>query len=268
MFSGYGQSQAVVSAVLLAVEKWMDEEEKRDHSLDHLDEWDQGDVHRLVSTFLGVRFPMALALNKIDIPSAAANVHDVMEALPIHGAHVGVPLSAQKEMSFVKHHLQSKSTNDGTPPTGVWQCLQSSMMLRAPVLVFPVCDMSTYASLPGMAVDVTQDASLPRAGMISSLCAAGGCAPTLWSDDACGYDLSLAKGSKLRDCMIMKPGATVEDVFLSLKRMGALCGEFVRAEGAAGFGEKAKLVPKHELVTKHNRILKIMTNKRKEWQKK
>ena len=268
MFSGYGQSQAVVSAVLLAVEKWMEEEEKRDNSLDRLEEWDQGDVHRLVSTFLGVRFPMALALNKIDIPSAAANVRDVQEALPVHGAHVGVPLSAQKEMSFVKHHLQCNGTNVGTPPTGVWQCLQSSMMLRAPVLVFPVCDMSTYASLPGMAAYASQDASLPSAGMISCLRAAGGCAPSLWSDDACGYDLALAKASKLRDCMIMKPGATVEDVFLSLKRMGALSGEFVRAEGAAGFGEKAKLVPKHELVTKHNRILKIMTNKRKEWQTK
>jgi hypothetical protein len=269
MFSGYGQSQAMVSAVLLAVEKWMDENEQRDHALDHLDEWNQGDVHRLVSTFLGVRFPMALALNKSDITSVAENVHDVQEALPIHGAHVGVPLSARKEMSFVKHHLLSNGQNTGTPPTGVWQCLQSSVMLRPPVLVFPVCDMSTYAPLPGTMEYATLDASLASLGMISCLKAAGGCAPSLWSDDARGYDLTLAKGSnRLRDCMVMKPGSTVEDVYLSLKRMGALGGEFVRAEGAARIGEKAKLVPKHELVTKHNRILKIMTNKRKEWQTK
>jgi hypothetical protein len=64
----------------------------------------------------------------------------------------------------------------------------------------------------------------------------------------------------------MKPGSTVEDVFLSLKRLGALGGEFVRAEGAGNVGEKAKLVPKHEVVNRSNRILKIMTNKRREWQ--
>jgi hypothetical protein len=64
----------------------------------------------------------------------------------------------------------------------------------------------------------------------------------------------------------MKPGSTVEDVFLSLKRLGALAGEFVRAEGAGRLGEKAKLVPKNEVIGKHNRILKIMTNKRREWQ--
>jgi hypothetical protein len=270
MFSGYGQSQAMVSAVLLAVEKWMDENEQRDNALDHLDEWHQGDVHRLVSAFLGVRFPMALALNKSDLTSAAENVHDVQEALPIHGAHVGVPLSARNEMSFVKHHLQSNGKNTGTPPTGVWQCLQSSVMLRAPVLVFPVCDMFTYAPLPGMMEYATLDASLPSEGMIACLNAAGGCAPSLWSEDTRGYDLAFAsRGSpKLRDCMVMKPGSTVEDVYISLKRMGALGGEFVRAEGAARIGEKAKLVPKHEIVTRNNRILKIMTNKRKEWQTK
>jgi hypothetical protein len=49
--------------------------------------------------------------------------------------------------------------------------------------------------------------------------------------------------------------------------MGALGGEFVRAEGASKIGEKAKLVPKQEILSKKNRILKIMTNKRKEWQK-
>jgi len=272
MFSGYGQSQAMISAVLLAVERFMDSEEQRDKALDHLGEWDQGDVHRLVSTFLGVRFPMALALNKSDVPSAAANVRDVQEALPVDGAHVGVPLSARNEMLFVKNHLQSASdsTNNGAVPVGVWQCLQSSMMLRSPVVVFPVCDMSTLAPLPGMVNYATLDASLPSKGMISCLRAAGGSAPSLWNDDMCGYDSSIAKESPvmLRDALVMKPGSTVEDVFLSLKRMGALGGEFVRAEGAGDIGEKAKLVPKHELITKSNRILKIMTNKRTQWQTK
>jgi hypothetical protein len=212
---------------------------------------------------------MALALNKSDVPSAAANISDVQEALPVHGAHVGIPLSARSEMMFVKNHLQSSSDNtNGSAPAGVWQCLQSSIMLRSPVLVFPVCDMTTYAPLPGLVEYATLDASLPSAGMISCLSAAGGSAPSLWNSKICGYDASLAKGSSimLRDALVMKPGSTVEDVFLSLKRMGALGGEFVRAEGAGRIGEKAKFVPKHEFVTTRNRILKIMTNKRTQWQ--
>lgn len=273
MFSGYGQNQAVTAAVLQAVEKYMDSEERRDHALDNLDRWDQGDVHRLVSAFLGVRFPMALALNKSDIETAATNVRDIQEALPIHGAHVGVPLSARSEMAFVKSHLQAKDDRideNRSPPIGVWQCLQSSMMLQSPVLVFPVSDMSSLSPLPGMIEYATLDPSLPSEGLISCLRAAGGSSPSLWNDVIHGYDPSMAKTSSimLRDALVMKPGSTVEDVFLSLKRMGVLSGEFVRAEGAGRIGEKAKLVPKQEPISSVNRILKIMTNKRTQWQAK
>jgi len=66
----------------------------------------------------------------------------------------------------------------------------------------------------------------------------------------------------------MKPGSTVEDAFLGLKNMGALEGEFVRAEAASAIGEKPKPVPKAEPITRRTRILRIMTTKRKEWQRK
>ena len=264
MFSGYGQSHAVLYNVIVAVEKYMEEIEQRDHALDKLHEWDEGDLHRLVSAFLGVRFPMALALNKADLPSAKAFIQEVREALPIHGAHIGIPLSARSEMTFVKEHiLQEKEKSDSTLPHGVWQCLQSAMSLREPVLVFPVCDMTTYAPLPGMTRVATEDASLPSAGMISCLAAVGGSAPTLWKD---GNYVAPTSQIKLRDVLVVKPGSTVEDVFLSLKRMGALGGEFVRAEGAGSLGEKPKLVPKQEVINRSNRILKVMTNKRREWQ--
>jgi hypothetical protein len=49
--------------------------------------------------------------------------------------------------------------------------------------------------------------------------------------------------------------------------MGALEGEYVRAEGVFNIGDKAKLVSKSDKVGKHNRILRIMTTKRKVWQK-
>ncbi|KAI2501634.1 50S ribosome-binding GTPase [Fragilaria crotonensis] len=264
MFSGYGQSQAVLFNVIAAVEKFMQETEQRDRALDRLHEWDEGDLHRLVSAFLGVRFPMALALNKSDLPSAKQFIQEVEDALPIHGAHVGIPLSARTEMTFVKQHiLQQNLQSNSALPNGVWQCLQSAMSLREPVLVFPVSDLTTYSPLPGMTRVAIEDASLPSPGMVACLLAAGGSSPTLWKD---GSYIASSAQVKLRDVLVMKPGSTVEDVFLSLKRLGALGGEFVRAEGAGNLGEKGKLVPKHEVITRSNRILKIMTNKRREWQ--
>lgn len=193
-------------------------------------------------------------------------------ALPIHGALVGVPLSARSEMTFVRTHVDptiAKASESTTisPPFGVWECLQSSLSLREPVLVFPVNDMLTYAPLPGLTRTAMEDSSLPNVGMISCLQASGGSAPTLWNDGA--YDCSSATSQYLlRDVLLMKPGSTVEDVFISLKRLGALGGEFVRAEGASSIGEKSKLVPKNEVIGKANRILKIMTTKRNNWQSK
>jgi len=94
-----------------------------------------------------------------------------------------------------------------------------------------------------------EDATLPNVGMISCLQTSGGSAPTLWNDGA--YDSSSATSQYLlRDVLLMKPGSTVEDVFISLKRLGALGGEFVRAEGASSIGEKSKLVPKNEVIGK------------------
>ena len=42
MFSGYGQTSAVVSDVMYAVEKHMENTQHMDHALDRLQEWDAG----------------------------------------------------------------------------------------------------------------------------------------------------------------------------------------------------------------------------------
>ena len=278
MFSGYKQSEAFVWDVLLNVEKYLLSHEGRDHALDDLSSWDEGDLYRLVTAFLGVRFPICLALNKSDLPSSKLHCHNIFQALPLHGAHIGVPLSAEEEMRFVRNHIYSaiapdskkEETNASSPPINVWNCLQSAMKLREPVLVFPVLDMENYQPLPGMFNFATRDASLPSLGMISCLKAAGGQAPSMWDDTNKMYHSSpgdIECGQVLRDCLVMKPNSTVENVFESLKHLGALGGEFVRAEAVGNVGEKPKLVKKDELIGKHNRILKIMTTKRREWQK-
>ena len=224
---------------------------------------------------------MALALNKSDLPTAKQYVKDVQDALPIHGAHVGIPLCAKSEMSFVRENIAKALGADGikdrnaaaVPPEGVWNTLQASLHLREPTIVFPVSDMSTYAPLPGMIEYATGHASLPNAGMVECLEAAGGEAPSLWDSDRnqyfpTGNEQITNQRCALRDALVMKPGSTVEDAFLALKTMGALGGEFVRAEACGNVGDKPKLIKKDDILNKSNRILKIMTNKRTNWQKK
>jgi hypothetical protein len=283
MFSGYKQSQSFVWNILLQVDKFMatNESIKFDHALDHIDKWNGGDLRRLVNAFLGLRFPMALALNKSDVLSAPQYISDIHGALPVHGAHIGVALSAKGEMEFVRAHLglESQSSpsevSDGSSHSleGVWNCLQAAMSLREPVLVFPVADMASYEPLPGMKNYATLDSSLPSAGFIRCLEACGGRKPTLWDDRKSLYHIpdglhhkTIAADARfrqpLRDVLAMKPGSTVEDVFDALKRLGAIRGDYVRAEGSGKIGEKPRLVRKEDVVDHSIRILKIMTNKK------
>jgi len=267
MFSGYGQRASVSQDILTAIEVYMEEELQRDRALDNISEWDQGDVHRLVSAFLGVRFPMALALNKADLPSSQSFVSRIQDTLPIHGAHVAVALAAKEEMMFVKKHMTGlvEESQKLSIPSGVWNCLTSALCLQEPILVFPVKDMATYAPLPGLNQLAAESSSLPTHGMIQCISAGNGSLPSCWKDTSYVVP-SKSDTTKLRDVLIMKPGSTVEDVFLSLKNLRAMGGEFVRAECAMHVGEPPKPVPKHQILGRENRILKIMSNKRSSWQ--
>ena len=280
MFSGYGQPMAMTCNVLNAVEQYMIQTQTiLVRPFEQLEEWDEADLHRLVSAFLGVRFPIALALNKMDVPSSRLHIDAILEAIPIHGTRVGTPLSAKREMLFTRRCMGASSsfspvkvdTEDPSLsiPRGTWNCLQSAMAMCNPILVFPVVDHQSYAPLPGLFRYATGDASLPNPGMIRCIHAAGGHAPTEW-DNALQQYHSSPKGSKraipLRDALLMKPGSTVMDVFLALKRLGALSGEFIRAEVARDWHGTAKPAPKGQLLSVHTRIIKIMTNKRSAWQ--
>ncbi|KAG7369634.1 translation-associated GTPase [Nitzschia inconspicua] len=276
MFSGYGQRESMVEVIFDALETYLEQKYHREKALDHICSWSECDIHRVVSLFLGVRFPMAICLNKFDLPSAKKFVDEIVQSLPLHGAHAGVPLSARAEMNFVKKQMsQSTVHGDVVPPFGVWKCLTAALMLREPVLVFPVSDLLSLAPLPGLNKYAVEDASLPSKGMIRCIEAAGGVAPSCWNKVGFSYAVpsKTHRGegeistTKLRDALMMKPGSTVEDVFLMLKRLGALSGEFVRAEACSGApGDKPKPVPKAELVTKRIRVIKIMSNKRTSWQ--
>jgi hypothetical protein len=155
-------------------------------------------------------------------------------------------------------------------PTGVWKCLQAAISLREPLLIFPVVDFTSYSPLPGLNRLATEESSLPSVGMIACLEAAGGSRPTLWDPNLRVYTSSASKkgGVALRDVLVLKQGSTVEDAFFALKNLGALGGEFVRAEAADKIGAASRLVPKNQILSKQSRILKIMTSKRANWQAK
>ena len=267
MFSGYGQNQATTERVLHGVETYM--EEHTDRTMRDMTTWDAGDVYRLVSAFLGVRFPLALALNKMDLPSSEKFIEDIQKALPVHGSLIGTPLSARREMEYIRRHVPAaaskKSTDSGKlvdaiPPDGTLECLRAAISLCEPLLVFPVSDFETYAPLVGMNKHSIGDASLPTPGMIAALVDSGGCAPTMW--DGTGYRSSNMSTPSLRDVLLMKPGSTVEQVFHRLKHIGALSGEFIRAEATSDVNVPPKPIPKHQIVTNQTRIIKIMTNKK------
>ena len=290
MFSGYGQTLAMTCNILNAVEKYMiqvdDYEQGRFlHPFEQMEEWDTGDIYRLVSAFLGVRFPIALALNKADIPSSKEHIGQIMAALPVHGTHVATPLSAKREMQFVKRHMEATRAgkvleldeNSNTVlPVGTWTCLQSAICLCDPVLVFPVVDHQSYLPLPGLFRYATSDPSLPSPGLIACLQAAGGVAPSEWDSTLRQYAVPKVNGNKkkavtrsnvqLRDAIMMKPGSTINDLFNTLKKMGALSGEFIRAEAASDMHVLPKPVTKHQPLSPQVRIIKIMTNKRNAWQ--
>ena len=276
MFSGYGQKIDITDTMFPALERFLEDRYQRERALDKIYEWNEADIQRLVSLFLGVRFPMALCLNKSDLPSSKGFVENVTESLPVHGAHVGTPLSARNEMAFVREHMKSveASTTHGktfSPPLGVWRCLQSAIALRKPVLVFPVSDLVTLAPMAGLNKAAVGDPSLPSGGMVRCIEASSGSPPSLWNSEECNYSLPTATRdnniARLRDVILMKPGSTVEDVFYALKRLGALGGEFVRAEASSGaLNARPKPVPKQEVMSKKNRVIKIMTNKRTQWQ--
>lgn len=267
LFSGYKQSQSFVEEVFTAVENFVSEKYGQDSIFDNLESFDEGDLYRLVSAFVMARFPMGLALNKNDLASSIPFIEEITSKLPIHGCFVAQALSADKEMRFIRHHCLHQSITSIVASNFeglVWKCLQKALSLRSPLLVFPVADMQTYAPLPGFNNFATRDPSLPSKGFINCLTSAGGTAPSTWDGNKDMYVLQGKNETKpgLRDVLLMKPGSTVNDVFLALKNKNVLEGEFVRAEAASQLGEKPKLVSKVDLVGAHNRILMIMTTKR------
>jgi ribosome-binding ATPase len=262
---------------------------KRAHlNFDVVTKWTAQDLHRLVAHYLSIRFPICLALNKVDslreMDPSSSNVgngsgissrlqsidiiYQCQQEARLRG-EVAVPVSARSEF-WLQQKLSQKSlphveSNEYKAEeqrlqkclscwgsTGVLEAISEAVKLKPPVLVYPVLDL---------------DSELPigwTASMTNEIVASNGRMPIL------------------RDCLQFKQGSTVDDVFEALKH-GALShasiqGDFIRAEGKpirkvplSSLAHTGKESRKHQLkresvVDETNAILRIQTNKKSVWQ--
>jgi hypothetical protein len=75
---------------------------------------------------------------------------------------------------------------------------------------------------------------------------------------------------RLRDCVQLKPGSTVHDMYEALKK-GALShvrvlGDFVRAEGTSLTCVKKNQLGRDVIIAPSNCVIKIQTNRKSVWQ--
>lgn len=250
MFTGYHASQALIQLAfettgitdnkLLSIPKM----EKANAELL---------VHKLVDNFLRLRFPILLALNKVDISGAVDNLAKFQEQF---SDMTMVPISAKSECilqqkcksgvisyqsggSHFDFDVQQQDTSDKSEKelqdikdsilqvfgnTGVLQALSQAVRLRSPVYAFPV-----------------------------------GCLDTCQSINVVTND----KPQILRDCIVLKPGTTIGKLFdiMLYPPVSLLAGEYVRAEGINSKGAK-NVLHKHDAVNEFNQIVKIMSTKK------
>eukprot|EP00050_Salpingoeca_kvevrii_P008858 m.305526 g.305526 ORF g.305526 m.305526 type:complete len:260 (-) comp17941_c0_seq1:1110-1889(-) len=258
MFTGYQARIALVHAAL----------ERTGHSVQHYGEtlasWKPADLHLLVAHFLHIRFPILLALNKSDLPPAAAHIQRLRNELPHEPS---VPVSAQLEWKLCQWRRRglieyidgastcavaegsgafaalpaaeqqklragvatANSTLGRLGDSGVLAAMNAAVALRDPLVVYPVADLSSCSSY---AQSGGGGSAVGRAGR-----------------EAAGV---------LRDALLMRPGSTVEDLYTALKRapLNLVTGDFVRAE-ARGVGVIRKTQPLSPAAIVH-----VQTNKK------
>lgn len=250
-------------------------------NFDFVTKWNAQDLHRLVAHYLSIRFPICLALNKVDsLREMDSNplgsnsnsidiIYKCQQEAKMRG-EVAVPVSARAEFwsqqKLSQTNLPHEESNEYKTEeqrlqkclsfwgsTGVLEAISEAIKLKPPVLVYPVNDL---------------DSELPigwSASMTNEITSSNGKLPIL------------------RDCLQFKQGSTVDDVFESLKH-GALShasiqGDFIRAEGkpirkvppSSSLAHAGKESRKHQLkretvIDETNAILRIQTNKKSVWQ--
>jgi len=269
LFTGYNASKG---AVIIAL--------RRAGLIDHppLHAWGERELHLLVANFLRVRFPVVLALNKSDSAGAETGVSAVRARFP---GEPMVAVSAKAEswlrsresegllrsQECVEGAMEAPEAKEGAPPevehalgnirervfsrwggTGCSQLISLATQQRRPLLLFPVVELDSLASL----VSVETAAARAR----------GDHAPA----------------PALETAVVLRPNCTVADAFEAVKHAGlmdAKC-EFVRAEAIVAPAVASKIVRQSPVNLRKDDVLpsapwiviKLSATKKVSWQQK
>eukprot|EP00124_Ichthyophonus_hoferi_P003564 Ihof_evm1s315 gene=Ihof_evmTU1s315 len=234
MFTGYRATNATTSAAVQRA--GLDPT-----NLDALRFWKRGErtlmLHKIVANFLCVRFPIMLALNKMDMDSApqlaekienlfaseatmrvsarsASSLHQLVRDGWANRAADGTLIASDK--ATAKHRdeiaMITKSMDRLGGTTGVQEAITFAVSLRAPILSFPVCSVETCGAF-------------------------------------LAYQRQLVNGGVLDDCILLKPGSTIETLYDVIKKTpyNFVDGDYVRCEillpgGKIHVGKKADRV--------------------------
>jgi hypothetical protein len=243
-----------------------------------------------------------------DLPSAPDNIRSVLAAYPHHAA-VAVSAAAERKLHLLRRQglllyddadnsaelmpgvgaagseqavtaaataLQSiqRSVLGVYGGTGVLAALTCAVALKPPRWVFPIGDRERCTALAA-APTRAGGSSSGSSGNSSRSSRQGGSAAASslgWGVDAKARAAQGAEAGVLRDCVLVKPGSKVEDVFWVLKRppYALLEGDFVRAEArvlsSTEGSSKMRVVRKDEAVGPSNCVLLLQTNRKVSWQ--
>ncbi|KAI9326573.1 P-loop containing nucleoside triphosphate hydrolase protein [Zopfochytrium polystomum] len=278
-------------------------------------------AERVVDVFLRRRFPMLVVLNKVDLPGAAERVARTARALRDEGGEA-VPVCAAAEAWLQAQARAGKLVytpgdggfglivvgGDGLDAaelaraervlaaygsTGVLKALTTAVMLRPPVVCFPVKDLDTLQAVvgnngssapidhqPGEDNDDEQDDDGAEDGNGADA------ETTQLLRDLSLVERQLAEGAGLAKAsrtaegkrpsenraapgLSLKPGTTVTDVFDLIRSLSPSTGsQFVRAEAQALDGSGRRPVKKEaEIEWPTSVVLRIWSNRRSRWQK-
>ena len=232
LFSGYHCSPTVADAALRKCGVL----DPRSPPRELLQSWTKNNLHVLVAHFLRLRFPTLLALNKRDVPESKAHAKKVKLAWP---AETCVDVCARDD------------------PESVRRAVAAAIALKPPIMGFPVDCLDTGVSSEYRGSGV-QPPSL------------GGSAEdviTEWREKDLREKTKTRKDGSLRECVLLKPGSTVEDFFLEARRIGA-CGngELVRSETSDIEGRRRTLRRDELVAAIPGGVVKFYVNRKVKWQ--
>jgi ribosome-binding ATPase YchF (GTP1/OBG family) len=123
-------------------------------------------------------------------------------------------------------------------PTSVRRAVAAAVALKPPTLGFPVACLDA-----GTAFAASPELEGAGAGFLEK------------------------KKAALRECVLLKPGSTVEDLFAEARRMGA-CGngELVRSETSDGAGRRRTLRRDEPVAAIPGGVVKFYVNRKVKWQ--